>query len=85
MKHFLKYSLLNGKKINGRLPCCLPIKTNLSENKLKEIGFSTGKRNFLIDSKLQKVFPLPIHQDLSISFLKKIIPLFSKSNIDLKI
>ena len=72
---FLKYSLLKDRVIKGRLPSCLPIKTTLNEKKIKELGFSGGMRHFHFESKLEKIFPLPIHQDLKISFLNRVLNL----------
>ncbi len=69
---FKKYSILNDNNLGGRLPSCLPVKTNISENKLDGFGFSTGIRHFLTETTLEKVFPLPIHQDVSISSLNNL-------------
>ncbi|MDC1402469.1 putative PLP-dependent aminotransferase, partial [Flavobacteriaceae bacterium] len=73
LKMLFKYSILKKINFNGRLPSCLPIKTSIDERTLSKLGFSTGKRHFLMNSRLVKVFPLPIHQDVNISFLEKII------------
>ena len=69
---FKKYSILNDNNLEGRLPSCLPVKTNISEKKLDGFGFSTGIRHFLTETTLEKVFPLPIHQDVSISSLNNL-------------
>jgi len=69
---FQKYSILKDNNLGGRLPSCLPVKTNMSEKKLDELGFSTGIRHFLTETTLEKVFPLPIHQDVSISSLNNL-------------
>lgn len=69
---FKKYSILKDKSLGGRLPSCLPIKTNISQQKLNKLGFSTGIRHFLTDTALEKVFPLPIHQDVSISSINNL-------------
>ena len=70
---FKKYSILNDNNLEGRLPSCLPVKTNISEKKLDGFGFSTGIRHFLTETTLEKVFPLPIHQDVSISSLNNLL------------
>ena len=78
LRKFLKYSILKEKELNGRLPSCLPLKIKINNKKLYEMGFSTGARHFHYNSQFEKVFPLPIHQDVNIISLNKIIN-FSKN------
>lgn len=73
LKYFLKYSTLKEKDIKGRLPCCLPIKSRITKERLNALGLSTGFRIFFHNSTFLKVLPLPIHQDVEFSFLEKII------------
>ena len=73
LRLFKKYSILKDKEFKGRLPSCLPIKSKLNKEQLSVLGLATDKRHFLHNNNLIKVLPLPIHQDVDISFLKKII------------
>ena len=75
LRLFKKYSILDDKEFKGRLPSCLPIKSKFDQEQLSLLGLSTGKRHFLLNNNLIKVLPLPIHQDVDISFLEKIINL----------
>ena len=72
---FLKYSILKNKELNGKLPCCLPIESEINDEQLKAYGLSTGKRHFLLNNTLLNVLPLPIHQDVDITLIKRIINL----------
>lgn len=69
---FKKLSLYNEKVFKGRLPTCLPIKTLISEKEILKMGFSTGKRYFLMNKELFHVFPMPIHQEVDLNTLEKI-------------
>ena len=73
LKYFLKYSILKDKEFDGRLPCCIPIKSRINEEQFNSLGLSTGLRNFFHNSTFLEVLPLPIHQDVELSFLRKII------------
>ena len=73
IKLFIDKSILKNQKISGRYPSCLPILTNKNEDEIKKMGFSVGFRHYYDGERLIKVFPLPIHQDISISFLKNVL------------
>ena len=75
LNFFLKYSMINNEDLKGRLPCCLPIESELNEEQLSALGLLTGKRHFLLNNTLISILPLPIHQDVDITYLKKIINL----------
>lgn len=70
----------------GRLPVAVPIQCgNETALLLKKIGFSSGLRHFnaaLNQSSwhLKKVFPLPIHSDISMSNLEAACLLLSREN-----
>lgn len=73
LKLFIDKSILKDQKISGRYPSCLPILTNRNEDEIEKMGFSVGLRHYYDGVRLIKVFPLPIHQDVSISFLKNVL------------
>lgn len=62
---------------NGILPTAVPLpSTEINIQVLKDHGVSTEQRMILVDSlnyKFEKVLPLPVHQDVSISKLKSIL------------
>lgn len=68
-----KLSPYNEKVFKGRLPCCLPIETTCPDDLLLKMGFSTGKRNYLMRNELIKVFPLPIHQDVNFLDIEEVM------------
>ena len=70
IKLLINKSIINEQNISGRLPTCLPILTDLKEEKIDRLGFSCGLRHYYDGEKLIKVFPLPIHQDVTIEDLK---------------
>ena len=71
----LKNSELTFQKPKGRLPNVILINSSISEKKLNEIGFSVGYRHFYNGIKMNKVYPLPIHQDVPLSKINKAIQL----------
>ena len=61
-----------------RLPCVVPVEIeNESKISVRELSLSSGMRHIqAIDaeqSKLVKVFPLPVHQDINMGTLQKVI------------
>ena len=70
---FKKLSPYNEKVFKGRLPTCLPIKTLISEKEILKMGFSTGKRIYLMRNELIKVFPLPLHQDVNFLDIEEVM------------
>ena len=70
---FINKSILNDQDINGRYPSCIPILTNRNEDEIEKMGLSVGLRHFYDGENLVKVLPLPIHQDVSIKFLRNIL------------
>ncbi len=75
INYILKNSKLTFKKPKGRLPNVILLNSSVPEKKLNEIGFSPGYRHFYNGIKLNKVFPLPIHQDVSISEIQQALKL----------
>ncbi|RPG58951.1 MAG: putative PLP-dependent aminotransferase [Flavobacteriales bacterium TMED235] len=73
IKLLINKSIINEQNISGRFPSCLPILTNRNEDEIEKMGFSVGLRHYYDGVRLIKVFPLPIHQDVSISFLKNVL------------
>ena len=76
LRLFIKNSILKGQKIRGRLPCCLPILTKLTEEEIEKMGFSVGLRHYYDGKTLKKVFPLPIHQEVDSIFLSNVVKNF---------
>ncbi len=75
INYILKNSELTFKRPKGRLPNVILLNSSVPEKKLSEIGFSSGYRHFYDGIKLNKVFPLPIHQDVSISEIQQALKL----------
>ena len=71
----LKNSKLTFERPKGRLPNVILINSSVPEKKLSEIGFNSGYRHFYDGSKLNKIFPLPIHQDVSINEIREALKL----------
>jgi putative PLP-dependent aminotransferase (TIGR04422 family) len=72
------------KPVN-RLPSVVPIDCLISENEIVEIGLTAGTR--MIEKlkpdgsrMLNKVLPIPIHQDLSLTELKRIVDFLKINN-----
>lgn len=79
------YAIKTLQKPIDRLPSVIPMPLYLPENTLKEIGVISGYRTFeMVNDKgvhsMEKVAPIPIHQDVPVNWLEKLVKGISKCN-----
>jgi hypothetical protein len=71
------------KPVN-RLPCAIPIKSSYPEDKIIELGISSGYRMIKRveennNYSIERVLPIPIHQDVDESWINHFIVKINKT------
>jgi len=78
------YAFNELQKPRNRLPSVIPLDFPINENEILKVGLTSGFRMFeyINDNsfrKLVKVIPFPIHQDVSVNEVKRIIKCLKKN------
>jgi putative PLP-dependent aminotransferase (TIGR04422 family) len=79
------YAVVGLRSSKNRLPSVVPVRANLSEDVIFNIGISSGLR---VLNKInvhgvihqERVMPVPVHQDVESSWLLKVIDILKKNN-----
>ncbi len=78
------FSILPNHVDLDRLPSNVPVELALTESELKDLGISSGYRYFYFIGSgkqyMKKVLPIPIHQDVSLDWLKRVASVLSQKS-----